>query len=132
MRPVLTAFPRLTMPFQATLPTQLFLEDLPRGGRSTKYLPVSLGLCSSSTGSSLSNRYWAEQTNKLGQSTQVSSVAGLLLRVETNTVCGFPYLELLLNEVSGSFQYTVSVDIPVQLEEQGFSTLLMTILAASI
>lgn len=44
-------------------------------------------------------------------------------------VCGFPYLEFTLNEVSGSFQYAVS--IAVQLEEQGFNTLLITILAAS-
>lgn len=46
-------------------------------------------------------------------------------------VCDFPYLESLLTEVSESFQYTVSIDISVQLEEQGFSTLLMTISAAS-
>lgn len=84
-----------------------------------------------STASSLSNRYWAGQTNKLGQSTQASSVVGLLLRVETNTVYGFPYLELSLNEVSGGFQYAVSIDTPVQIEKQGFSTLLMTISAAN-
>lgn len=81
-----------------------------------------------STGSSLSNRYWAWQTNRFGQSTQASSVAGLLLRMKTNTICGFPYLELLLNGLLGSFQYTVSIDTP---PARFFSTLLMTILATS-
>lgn len=53
------------------------------------------------------------------------------MRVETDMACGFLYLEFTLNEISGSFQYTVSIDTSVQFKEYAFSTVPMTILAAS-
>lgn len=46
-------------------------------------------------------------------------------------VCGFPYLQSVLNEILGSLQYTAGTDTSVQMVDLAFSTVPLTVLAVS-